>query len=72
MSKQCKIEQALNLNEKRKLQKFLVEHQVYCTDIKTECTYSIAFSSTTGIGQNAYVVCKQCHKKHDITDYSSW
>ena len=72
MSNQCKIEQALNLNEKRKLQKFLVEHQVYCVNIKTECNYSIAFSSTTGIGQNAYAICKQCHKKHDITDYGAW
>lgn len=69
----CKIPQmALNLNEKKKLQKFLVEHQVYCVDIKKHCNYSIRFGSTTGIGQNTYVHCTKCGKLHDITDYGAW
>lgn len=72
MSVQCKIEEAINLNEKRKLQKFLVEHQVYCTDIKTKCNYSLRFSREGGIGTSTEVVCSTCGKVHDITDYAEW
>jgi len=70
---QCKVPQmALNLNEKRKLQKFLIEHQTYCTRIMKDCNYSISFEGGNGIGIAVLVKCKNCNKKHDITDYRTW
>ena len=72
MSAQCKIESAINLNEKRKLQKFLVEHQIYCPDIKTKCNYSLRFSHSSGIGWATKVICHECGKASDITDYGAW
>ena len=69
---QCKIsEQALNEVEQKHLNKFLVEHQVYCPEIRNSCNYSLVFS-TTGIGVGVDVKCGFCGEKHDITDYGSW
>lgn len=69
----CKLdEMALNLNEKRNLQKFLTLHEKICTDIKKHCKYSLNFSGGNGIGVSTKVVCGTCGKGHDITDYGAW
>lgn len=70
---QCKVPQmALNLDEKKKLQGFLAEHQTYCPSIKNSCNYSISFEPGGGIGIAVYVKCGVCGKKHNITDYNTW
>ena len=70
---QCKVEQmALNLNEKRKLQRFLQGHERVCPGIRENCTYSLRFSRGSGIGVSTKVVCSTCQEKKDITDYGAW
>ena len=65
---QCKVIESLNLNEKKKLQKFLTNH--YCPDVKDN--YTISFNGANGIGVAVFVTCKLCDKKEDITDYGAW
>lgn len=64
---QCKVIESLNLNEKKKLQKFLTNH--YCPDVRDN--YNISFSPSS-IGVAVFVTCKLCDEKHDITDYGAW
>lgn len=53
---QCKLDaMALNLFEKRNLQKFLKVHESVCPDIKSKCDYSFSF-----VRELVYVKCKQC------------
>lgn len=67
----CNIETTLDLNEKRKLQKFLHEHASTCPDV-AECTGHSFVYSTGSIGTKVEVRCATCKTKHDITDYSVW
>jgi len=69
---QCRLETTLDINEKRKLQKFFKVHKALCPDV-AECSgHSFVFSSTNGIGTKIEVRCATCYKKHDITDYGAW
>ena len=56
---QCKLDSmALNLNEKKNLQVWLKEHELYCPDIKIKCNYSLSFFK-----EIVKVKCKQCGEK---------
>jgi hypothetical protein len=67
------IEQmALNDKERKNLKNFLIEHELYCPQIRRKSLYSIAFCATGGIGIGSEVKCNCCNKTKDITDYGRW
>ena len=67
------IEQmALNDIERRNLENFLLEHQLYCPQVKRKGLYRVSFGSGGGIGVTVEVQCEICNKVENITDYGRW